>query len=67
MSPKRDRQPRWATRQEALTYARMGATKFNELMQQKLIVAKKTGVKVIVDLNSIDDHYASLPNVGDEN
>jgi hypothetical protein len=63
---KRDRQPRWATRQEAMAYARMGATRFNALMQERKIVAKKNGGKVVVNLNSIDDLYASLPDVADE-
>jgi hypothetical protein len=66
MNLKRDLQPRWATRQEAMAYARMGATRFNELMQKKQIVAKKNGGKVVIDLNSVDDLYQSLPNVGDE-
>jgi hypothetical protein len=65
MNLERDRQPRWATRLEAMTYARMGATRFNELMQDRKIVAKKNGGKVVVDLNSIDDLYASLPDVAD--
>ena len=66
ISPKKEpRQPRWATRQEAMAYSRTGATRFNELMQQKLIVAKKNGGKVVVDLNSIDDYFASLPDVAD--
>jgi hypothetical protein len=66
MNLKRDLQPRWATRQEAMAYARMGATRFNELMQERKIVAKKNGGKVVIDLNSIDDLYASLPDVADD-
>ena len=49
---RRDRQPRWATRQEAMAYGRIGSTKFNEMMQSRRIVAKKDGNKVTVDLNS---------------
>jgi hypothetical protein len=44
----------------------VGATRFNELTHAKKIVAKKSGKAVIVDLNSIDDYYDSLPHVGDE-
>ena len=68
MGPKSEQQrlPRWATRLEAIAYARMGATRFNELMRDKKVIAKKVGVKVLVDLNSIDDHYRSLPDAGDE-
>ena len=64
---RRARQPRWATRQEAMAYGKIGATKMNELMQGGRIVAKKDGNKVIVDLNSIDDHYDALPQVGADN
>jgi len=64
-SLKRDRPPRWASRQEAMVYARLGSTRFNELMQQRRIVAKKNGGKVIVDLNTVDAFYQSLPDVAD--
>ncbi len=60
------RVPRWAGRLNALAYSQMGATKFNALTHAKKIRAKKDGKKVIVDLNSIDDYYDSLPEVGDE-
>jgi hypothetical protein len=56
---------RWATRGEALAYARVGATTLNHLMRNGRIHAKKLdGKKVLVDLNSIDSLYAALPNVG---
>jgi hypothetical protein len=58
------RQPRWASRAEAMVYGKASATTLNELMQQGLIVAKKRGATVIVDLNSFDDYYAGLPEVG---
>jgi hypothetical protein len=58
-------QRRWASRKEALTYARVGATKMNTLLQSQAILAKKDGRKVIVDLDSIDRYYESLPNVGE--
>jgi hypothetical protein len=57
---------RWASRKEAIAYARVGATTFNHLMRDRRIHAKKLdGKKVLVDLNSIDELYAALPNVGD--
>jgi hypothetical protein len=55
---------RYATRLEAMRYMRIGSTKMNELMQAKLIVAKKDGAKVIVCLDSVDAYYTALPNVG---
>jgi hypothetical protein len=55
---------RWATRQEAMAYAKVGSTKMNDLMHSRRIFAKKDGKKVIVDLNSIDDFYGTLPDVG---
>jgi hypothetical protein len=57
---------RWATRREAMAYARVGSTKMNEMMQSRLILAKKDGRKVIIDLNSIDSYYAALPDVGSQ-
>jgi hypothetical protein len=60
---RRERQRRWATRQEAMTYAKIGSTLMNELMHSRRIFAKKRGSKVIVDLNSIDDYIDSLPDV----
>jgi hypothetical protein len=59
-------QHRWATRREAMAYARMGSTKMNDLLQGRAILAKKHGRKVIVDLNSIDAFYAALPDVGSQ-
>jgi hypothetical protein len=56
---------RWATRREAIAYARVGATTLNHLMRNGRIHAKKLdGKKVLVDLNSIDALYAALPSVG---
>jgi hypothetical protein len=55
---------RYASRKEAMAYMRVGSTKMNELMQAGLIAAKKHGVKVIVDLDSVDNYYAALPDVG---
>ncbi len=59
-----DTPPRWASRIEAMEYARVGQTKFHELMRDRRIVAKKLdGKKVLVDLNSIDALYARMPEV----
>jgi hypothetical protein len=56
---------RWASRKEAIAYARVGATTMNHLMREGRIHAKKLdGKKVLVDLNSIDALYAALPSVG---
>jgi hypothetical protein len=58
---------RWASRKEALAYARVGATTLNQLMRDGRIHAKKLdGTKVLVDLNSIDALYAALPDVGSD-
>jgi hypothetical protein len=59
----KDRHPRWGTRTEGMIYAKLGATKMNELLQSGKIVAKKVGGKIIVDLNSIDDLYDGMPDV----
>jgi hypothetical protein len=63
----RERQRRWATRQEAMAYAKIGSTMMNELMHSRRIFAKKLGNKVVVDLNSIDDYFDGLPDVAAEN
>jgi hypothetical protein len=56
---------RWASRKEAIAYARVGATTLNHLMRDGRIHAKKLdGTKVLIDLHSIDTLYASLPDVG---
>jgi len=56
---------RWASRKEAIAYARVGATTMNHLMRDGRIHAKKLdGKKVLIDLNSIDALYAALPDVG---
>jgi hypothetical protein len=55
--------PRWATRKEAIQYARVGATKFSELIKDRRIVAKRLdGKKLLIDLLSIDRLYDSLPD-----
>lgn len=56
-------QPRWATRKEAMQYARVGSTKFSELVRDRRIVAKRLDAKkLIIDLNSIDALYECLPD-----
>jgi hypothetical protein len=60
------RPPRWATRQEAMTYARIGSSKMNQWLHSGRIFAKKLDSKVIVDLNSVDDLIASAPDVADK-
>jgi hypothetical protein len=56
---------RWASRKEAIAYARVGATTMNHLMREGRIHAKKLdSKKVLVDLNSIDALYDVLPRVG---
>ena len=63
-SEKPHRYPRWAPRLKAMQYGgEIGVTHMNKLMQTGKIRAKKDGKKVIVDLNSIDQYYAALPNV----
>jgi hypothetical protein len=59
---RRARQRRWATRQEAMIYGKIGSMTMNELLHSGRIYVKKAGTKVIVDLNSIDDLYDSLPD-----
>jgi hypothetical protein len=49
-----------------MAYAKVGATTMNELMRSRRIFAKKLGNKVLVDLNSVDDLIAALPDVGVE-
>jgi hypothetical protein len=56
---------RWGTRTEAMAYGRIGSTRLNELMQARKIIAKKNSAKVVIDLDSIDDFYDSLPDAAD--
>jgi hypothetical protein len=52
---------RWASRKEAIAYARVGATTMNHLMREGRMHAKKLdSKKVLADLNSID----ALPRAG---
>ena len=62
---RRERQPRWGTRLEAMAHARVGSTMMNEWLHSRRIFARKRGNKVWVDLNSIDDLIASAPDVAD--
>jgi hypothetical protein len=54
---------RWATRKATMTYACIGSTGMNELLQAKAFVAKKRGAKVVIDLDSVDRYYDALPDV----
>jgi hypothetical protein len=44
---------------------RIGPTKLQELMNAKLITAKKLNDKVLIDLDSVDALYDRLPDVGE--
>jgi hypothetical protein len=55
---------RYASRKEAMAYMRVGSTKMNELMQSQAIIAMKDGVKVIIDLDSVDSYRETLPRIG---
>jgi hypothetical protein len=58
-APKRRR---WSTRQETMEYAPIGSTTLNELIQSGAIIAKKIGIRVVVDLDSVDRYIDGLPN-----
>ena len=56
------RTPRWASRTEAMNYARVGSTRMNQWLKgdkangiPAKLKARKDGAKVIIDLNDIDD------------
>ena len=54
---------RWAPRKEAMVYAaNAGPTHFNELIKTGKIRGKKDGGKLVVDLDSIDRYFESLPD-----
>ena len=55
---------RWVARKDAIIYANVGPTKFHELVNRKLFDARMLDGKTIVDLNSIDSYYESLPRAG---
>ena len=61
-----DRLPRWGTRLEAMAHARIGSTLMNEWIQQRRVMAKRCGRKILIDLNSVDDLIHGLPSPGDE-
>ncbi len=61
MKVKRPR--RWGSRKQAMLEANVGPTKLNELMMSGRIVAKRLDGKTIVDLDSIQELYDSLPTV----
>jgi hypothetical protein len=46
-----------------MQYARVGSTKFSELVRDRRITAKRLDAKkLIIDLNSIDALYECLPS-----
>jgi hypothetical protein len=53
---------RWASRKVAMEYAQIGPTTLWTLMRDKKIIAKKLNDKVLIDLDSIDALYDSLPD-----
>jgi hypothetical protein len=55
-------QRRWASRKVAMEYAQIGPTTLWTLMRDKKIIAKKLNDRVLVDLDSIDALYDSLPD-----
>jgi hypothetical protein len=60
----KSRRPRrWGSRKQAMAEANVGPTKLNELMMGGRIVAKRLDGKVVIDLDSIQELYASLPTV----
>jgi hypothetical protein len=60
------RTPRWSTRQEAMVYARIGSTLMNQWIQRREVGAKRIGRKILIDLNSLDDHINNMPAAGKE-
>jgi hypothetical protein len=53
---------RWATRPEAILYSKGGVRKFDSLLRNGRIRAKKLdGTKIVVDLNSNDSLCLALP------
>ena len=60
------RLPRWGTRLEAMAHARIGSTLMNEWIQQRRVMAKRCGRKILIDLNSVDDLIHGLPSPGEE-
>jgi hypothetical protein len=55
---------RWGSRKEAMTLARIGATKLHELISQNRIHARKLDGKTLIDLNSLDELIENSPVVG---
>ena len=62
---KSERPRRWGSRKQAMAEAGVGPTKLNEMMQSGRIVAKRLDGKVLVDLDSIQELYNSLPTVAE--
>jgi hypothetical protein len=60
---------RWERRAKACEYARIGKTKMDQWIAAGHVAAKKEpgghSRMVLVDLNSIDEFYASMPDARD--
>jgi predicted transcriptional regulator len=63
VTEKSKRPRRWGSRKQAMAEANVGPTKLNEMMMSGRIVAKRLDGKVLIDLDSIQELYASLPTV----
>jgi hypothetical protein len=63
---KAKRPRRWGSRKEAMLEAGIGPTKLNEMMMAGRIIAKRLDGKVLVDLDSIQTLFESLPSVREQ-
>jgi excisionase family DNA binding protein len=57
----KQQQRRLAEFKEALAYGKFKKTKAYELIAEKKIKAYKMGHKTMIDLNTVDEYHASLP------
>jgi hypothetical protein len=55
---------RWGSRREACDKGCFGPTKLHDLINRELIIAKKLDGKTLIDLDSIDALFESLPSAG---
>jgi excisionase family DNA binding protein len=61
MSAATDRPRRLVTVKEAWTYAKMGRSRFYELMAVGTFAAYKSGSRTLVDLDTVDTYLDNLP------
>lgn len=60
--------PRGLSREEAARYVGVGATKFDELVRDRLMPRpKKIGARVVWDRIALDAAFSDLPDAGREN